>query len=124
MPIPVQPVGPVGILICADAFTPGIAKSLAGQGARLLVSSAAWAPGFHGPNGEWERCTEDTGLPLLVCNRTGRDRTLDFAAAESVVVKDGKRLLTMSSDRSTIFIVEWHLEGQNLATPEYQRIHL
>lgn len=124
MPIPVQPVGPVGILICADAFSPEIAKSLAGQGARLLVSSAAWAPGFHGPNGEWERCTEDTGLPLLVCNRTGRDRTLDFAAAESVVVKDGKCLLTMSSDRSTIFIVEWHLEGQNLATPEYQRIHL
>lgn len=37
----------------------------------MLISSAAWAHGFHGPNGEWERCTQNAGLPLLVCNRTG-----------------------------------------------------
>lgn len=60
------PFGRVGLLICADAYTPGIAKSLKAQGAKVLVSSAAWAPGLHGPNGEWERCTKDTGLPLLV----------------------------------------------------------
>jgi predicted amidohydrolase len=123
-PIPVQPCGPVGILICADAFSPGIAKSLAGQGARMLISSAAWAPGFHGPNGEWERCTDDTGLPLLVCNRTGPDRTLDFRTAESVVVNDGKRHLTLSSDRSTVFTLDWNVRHQNLAAPEYQDIHL
>jgi predicted amidohydrolase len=123
-PVPVQPFGHVGILICADAFSPGIAGSLAEQGARMLVSSAAWAPGFHGPNGEWERCTQDTGLPLLVCNRTGEDRTLDFTAAESVVVKDGMRLLTLSSDRSTVFTVDWDLHRQNLATPQYQRFAL
>ncbi|HSF08199.1 MAG TPA: carbon-nitrogen hydrolase family protein, partial [Nitrospirales bacterium] len=67
-PVPVQSFKHAGILICADAFSPGIAGSLAEQGARVLVSSAAWAPGFHGPNGEWERCTLDTGLLLLVCN--------------------------------------------------------
>jgi predicted amidohydrolase len=123
-PVPVQPFSHVGILICADAFSPGIAGSLADQEARILVSSAAWAPGFHGPNGEWEQCTQDTGLPLLVCNRTGPDRTLDFTAAESVVVKDGKRLLTLSSDRSTVFTVDWDLQRQNLATPRYQRLDL
>jgi predicted amidohydrolase len=123
-PVPVQPFNHVGILICADAFSPGIARSLADQGACVLVSSAAWAPGFHGPNGEWERCTQDTGLPLLVCNRTGPDRTLDFTAAESVVIKDGERLLTLSSDRSTVFTVDWNLQRQNLATPQYQHIAL
>ena len=123
-PVPVPPVSHVGILICADAFSPGIAGSLAAQGACMLVSSAAWAPGFHGPNGEWERCTQDTGLPLLVCNRTGQDRTLDFTAAESVVVKDGKRLLTLSSNRSAVFTIDWDLQGQNLATPQYQNIAL
>jgi predicted amidohydrolase len=123
-PVPVQPFSHVGILICADAFSPGIARSLAEQGARMLVSSAAWAPGFHGPNGEWERCTQDTGLPLLVCNRTGPDRTLDFTAAESVVVKDGKRLLTLSSNYSTVFTVDWNLQRQSLATPQYQNIAL
>lgn len=124
LPIPLQPLNQVGILICADAFSPGIAVSLADQGARMLVSSAAWAPGLHGPNGEWERCTQDTGLPLLVCNRTGQDRALDFTAAESVVAKDGERLLTLSSDRSTVFTIDWNLQRQHLATPRYQHIAL
>lgn len=124
VPIHVQPLGKVGILICADAFSPGIAGSLKVQGARMLVSSAAWAPGLHGPNGEWERCTKDTGLLLLVCNRTGPDRTLDFTRAESVVVKNGQRLLSLSSTRSTLFVLDWNPQTHNLATPKYRRIDL
>lgn len=104
------PFGPIGLLICADAYTPGIAKSLKAQGATVLVSSAAWAPGLHGPNGEWERCTVDTGLPLFVCNRTGQDRTLDFRSAESVVVQGGKRLFSLSCEQSAIFLVDWNLD--------------
>ncbi|HEX5532100.1 MAG TPA: carbon-nitrogen hydrolase family protein [Methylomirabilota bacterium] len=110
-PIAVPPVGPVGILVCADAYSPWIAKSLRAQGARLLVSPAAWAPGLHGPSGEWEQCTRDTGLPLLVCNRTGRDRVLDFTPGESVVVKDGERLLALQAPGSTIFTVDWDLDS-------------
>jgi 5-aminopentanamidase len=124
VPVPVHPLGNVGILICADAFSPGIAGSLKAQGANMLVSSAAWAPGLHGPNGEWERCTKDTGLPLLVCNRTGPDRTLDFTRAESVVVNNGQRLLSLSSKRSTLFVIDWNLQTHNLATPQYRRIDL
>jgi 5-aminopentanamidase len=60
-PIPAEPFRRVGILICADAYSPGIARSLQAQGAELLVSSAAWAPGFHGPDGEWERCPATQG---------------------------------------------------------------
>lgn len=84
----------------------------------------AWAPGFHGPNGEWERCTRDTGLPLLVCNRTGPDRTLNFSQAESVIVKDGQRILSLRAEHSAIFIIEWDLETQTLATQTYQRVNL
>ncbi|MBI3604002.1 MAG: carbon-nitrogen hydrolase family protein [Nitrospirae bacterium] len=122
--IPVPPFGGVGTLICADAYSPEICRSLQAQGAQLLVSAAAWAPGLHGPNGEWERCTRDTGLPLLVCNRTGPDRTLNFTEAETVVVKDGQRLLSLSSERSTIFAVKWDLRTQTLASREYQRVDL
>lgn len=118
------PFGTIGILICADAYSPGIAKSLKAQGARALVSSAAWAPGLHGPNGEWERCTKDTGLPLFVCNRTGPDRTLDFTKAESVVAQDGRRLLSLSCERSAIFIIDWDLKSGTLAGLDYQRIVL
>jgi 5-aminopentanamidase len=123
-PIPAEPFRRVGILICADAYSPGIARGLQAQGAELLVSSAAWAPGFHGPDGEWEHCTRDTGLPLFVCNRTGPDRTLDFSGAESVIVKDGARLLTCRSTRSAIFTIEWDLQAQTLVTPAYQRMDL
>lgn len=106
-PILIPTVGHIGVLMCADAYSPGIAQSLQTQGAQLLVSSAAWAPGLHGPNGEWERCTRDTGLSLLVCNRTGPDRTLNFTEAESVLVKDGKRLLSFRAEHSAIFMIEW-----------------
>ncbi|MBS0159639.1 MAG: carbon-nitrogen hydrolase family protein [Nitrospira sp.] len=116
------PFGGVGLLICADAYTPGIAKSLKAQGAKVLVSSAAWAPGLHGPNGEWERCTNDTGLPLFVCNRTGQDRTLDFRTAESVVAQGGKRLLSLSCEQSAIFLFDWNLTTGTLASADYQRL--
>jgi N-carbamoylputrescine amidase len=82
------------------------------QGAVLLVSPANWGPGPHGPDGERERCTRDTGLPLLVCNRTGADGELDFTRAASVVVKDGRRLCLMTSPSSAIFLVDWDPIGQ------------
>ena len=112
------------MLICADAYTSDIARNLQAQGAQLLVSSAAWAPGLHGPNGEWERCTRDTSLPILVCNRTGADKTLDFRQAESVVAKDGQRLLSLSSARSAIFAIEWDVKAQTLAKQNYQTVYL
>lgn len=123
-PIAVPPVGRVGVLVCADAYSPWIAKSLAAQGARLLVSPAAWAPGFHGPNGEWEQCTLDTGLPLLVCNRTGPDRTMSFVEGVSAVVQDGRRLLSLRSERSAVFTIDWDPTAQRLATPTYERVDL
>jgi predicted amidohydrolase len=98
----------VGVLICGDAFSPGIASSLRNRGAQILISSAAWAPGFHGPNGEWEQCSRLTGLSLLVCNRTGRDRHLDFSGAESAIIHEGKRFFSFSSPRSTVVLVDWH----------------
>jgi len=122
--VPVPPFTRVGMLICADAYTSEIATHLLNQGAQLLISSAAWAPGLHGPNGEWERCTRDTGLPLIACNRTGPDRTLDFRQAESVVAKDGRRLPSLSSARSAVFTIEWDLEKQTLATEKYRTVHL
>lgn len=122
--VPVRPLNRIGMLICADAYGPEICRGLKAQGAELLVSAAAWAPGHHGPNGEWERCTSDTGLPLLVCNRTGPDRTLDFTKAETVVVKDGRRLLSLSSERSAVFVVDWDQQAQTLARQEYQTVYL
>jgi predicted amidohydrolase len=106
--------GLVGMLICADAFTPGIAATLAHQGARALVSSAAWGPGPHGPNGEWEAASQATLLPIFVCNRTGRERTIDFSMAESVVAYRGRRILSFAAQRSAILLVDWDFEKNEL----------
>jgi hypothetical protein len=59
-----------------------------------------------------------------VCNRTGADRTLDFRKADSVVAQDGRRLLSLSSARSAIFLIDWSLKAGTLAKAEYQRILL
>jgi predicted amidohydrolase len=104
----------VGILICADAYTPPLARRLQAQGAQLLVSSAAWDPWPHGPDGSWEERTRETGLPLFVCNRTGQDQTLSLMDAESVVIKDGQRLVSFQASRSAIVLVDWVPATQDL----------
>jgi 5-aminopentanamidase len=107
-----------GLLICADACTTEIARQMKTSGAKLLLSAAAWAPGLHGPNGEWERLTHETGLPLFVCNRTGKDVALDFAGGESVIVWRGSRLLSMKSPQSAVFVVDWNMEQERLETSQ------
>ena len=108
----------VGLLICADAYPPGPALRLRDDGAQLLVSSAAWWPGRWGPNGEWEARTLETGLPLIVCNRTGRDGQSDMIDAESVIVDRGVKLLTLRSPDSAVFVVDCLIRDGHVTTCE------
>jgi 5-aminopentanamidase len=108
----------VGLLVCADAYAAEPALRLRAAGAQLLVSSAAWWPGEWGPNGEWEARTRETGLPLIVCNRTGRDGESDMSYAESVIVDRGVKRLTLRSADSTVFVVECRIDEGHLATCE------
>ncbi len=110
----------VGVLVCADAFSSSMAGSLKAAGARLLVSAAAWGPGLHEPNGEWEQRSLETGLPLIVCNRTGRDRSLSFTGAPSVVVQGGRRVLSGSPERSTVLTCDWNLATLELLSEDYR----
>jgi N-carbamoylputrescine amidase len=114
--VPIDGFGPVGMLICADAYTPNIAETLARKGARALVSSAAWRPGLHGPNGEWEAVSAATSLPIFVCNRTGQERQIDFTIAQSVVVSRGKRIVSFTAPRSAIFLVDWNFDENRLVS--------
>ncbi len=109
----------VGVLICSDVYTPNIARALSFDGAQMLVSPASWGPGIHGPNGEWEMRTHETGLPLIVCNRTGAEKTLEFWKAPSLVVKDGLRLLSHTSNRSAVLTFNWDFERMVPRSPRY-----
>jgi predicted amidohydrolase len=114
----------VGILICADAYRNEVAQELKDKGAQILVSPAAWGPGGCAPAGEWEQRTLDTGLPIMVCNRSGIERhDLDCREAESVVAAHGVRLLSSFSDRSVVLTFDWDLENMVLLSNSYHRTY-
>ena len=96
----------VGILICADAYRPEIAARYAQSGATLLLSSASWSPEPMGPGGCWEDRSREIDLPLLVCNRGGREPGWSFLGSESVVDHHGQRLFTFKSPTTRIFMVD------------------
>lgn len=110
----------VGILICSDAYTRNLTDTLNAGGAQMFISPASWGPGIHGPNGEWEARTKETGLPLIVCNRTGTERTLDFLSAPSLAAKNGKRWLCHTSDRSAVLTFDWNFTTMKPVSDAYQ----
>ena len=110
----------VGVLICSDVYTSNIARALKFEGAQMLISPASWGPGIHGPNGEWEQRSHETGLPLIVCNRTGAEKTLDFGKAPSLVVKNGDRLLSHTSDRSAVLTFDWDFFNMVPSSPHFR----
>ena len=115
----------VGILVCADSYKNDIPQLLQEKGAQLLVSPASWSPGGCGPDGEWEQRTLDTGLPIMVCNRSGMEsKDLDFRCAESIVARDGKRLLSATSDRSVVLTFDWDLDTMTALSQDFTRTYL
>ena len=127
--LPLSPQGiegvKVGILICADAYKNEVAAELQRKGAQVLVSPSAWGPGQCGPDGEWERRSGDTGLPIMVCNRTGVEPDeLDYRGAESVVAQNGQRLLAGTSDRSVILTFDWDMDTMTLLSEDFHRTYL
>ncbi len=102
-----------------------MAQELKDQGAQLLVSLVSWGPGRCGPDGEWEQRSADTGLPIMVCNRSGaEERELDYRMAESVVAQDGRRLLSATSDRSVVLSFNWDMESMTLLSKDFDRAYV
>lgn len=99
---------PVGVLICADAYKPDFAARHRDAGAAILLSPANWPPvGEMGPRTTWEDRSRETGLPLVVNNRTGREPEIDFSAGQSAVSASGQRLYSFSSPQTRVFYVDW-----------------
>ena len=114
-----------GVLICADAYKNDVAEVLESKGAQVLVSSVSWGPGHCGPDGEWEARSAQTGLPIIVCNRTGIESgEMDYREAESVVAQDGRRLLQATSERSVALTFDWDMDTMTLLSEDFQRTYL
>ena len=114
-----------GVLICADAYKNDVAEVLVSKGAQVLVSPVSWGPGGCGPDGEWEARSAQTGLPIMVCNRTGVEKEeMDYREAESVVAQNGRRLLEATSDRSVVLTFDWDMESMTLQSEDFHRTFL
>lgn len=115
----------VGVMVCADAYKNEVAQALKDRGAQLYVSPVSWGPGQCAPDGEWEQRSLDNGIPIIVCNRSGQeDEELDYREAESVVAKDGRRLLEATSDCSVILSFDWDLDQMICLSADFDRIYL
>ena len=98
----------VGVLLCADLWPVRWSLQTAAAGAQIIVAPTAWAPdALSGPHGRWEKDSGVSGLPLLVCNTTGRTPWGDNRRGASVVDDHGRRLLTFRSSTSKVFLVDW-----------------
>lgn len=111
--VDVPGIGRMGLFVCADMYSERLVDETAAQGVDLLLSSAAWAPGLHGPNGEWERASAVAGRPVLVCNRTGAD-VIDFTRAQSIAAIDGSIAHCHASVDSAIILVDWNQQDREL----------
>ena len=61
----------------------------------------------------------------MVCNRSGVETDeLDYSRAESVVAKDGERLMSAWSEDSVILSFNWDLENMTLLSEDFQRSYL
>lgn len=97
----------IGVLICADMYTETIVSHLAQQGAEVILSPANWSQGEHAPNGEWEERSKETGLTVVVCNRTGKEDEMDFRGSVSAVVVDGERKLVYDAPEAAVLCAEF-----------------
>jgi predicted amidohydrolase len=106
------------LLVCADAYPAGPALRLRELGADLFMSAAAWWPGEWGPKGEWEQRTIETGVPMVVCNRTGVDGDTQLAEAESVILDRGRKLVSLRSRDSRVFVVNCRMKDGRLTASD------
>lgn len=103
----------IGLLICVDIYEDGLMMNLKEKGAKLVICPSAWGPKYL-PGDLWERRTAETGLPLWVCNRTGREKDVDWSEGESVVAIGGKRVIAIQSTASVAILFDWNFQTMTL----------
>lgn len=111
------PWGRVGVLICADSYFGLLPRSLALNGVDLILVLANWPSSGVDPRLIWRARALENGLGVVGCNRTGKDRVMDYRSCRSyVVTSDGEVLLDHASATSTVWRVDYPLQAGRLAS--------
>lgn len=115
-------VGRLGILICADGRMPEIARSLALQGAQILLDPTAWVTTGSNPatwtNPQFEfmlpaRAWENR-LPAVAANKVGfEEGVLAYCGRSVVLDADGDRVAVARSDGPDLIMADVELADPN-----------
>lgn len=99
-----------GVMICADAWYSENAVILKRKKADILIDLAAWpyGPCSGDPILAWKKCSQETNLPMIVCNQTGKNSFMNMHEAESAILFQGK-VLDKYHGHEAILICEWNI---------------
>lgn len=112
-----------GLLICADILYSNNVAVLRDKGVQLLICSMAWGQKY-GPGDLWEKRAAEAGIPVMVCNRTGREKMVDWTKGDSIVAKNGKRLLVKAVEKSAILLFDWDMDSMSPLSREFSVLYL
>lgn len=113
-----------GIMVCSDVWYIECPKRLAEQGAQILVDIAGWpiSKECGDPLPSWIKCSDETGLPMVLCNQTGKTEWLDFTVGQSVYIENGQPKLTYSGD-DALLLFEWDEKSGKAVSSSFEVIH-
>lgn len=115
----------VGALVCADAWYSEHAQEMQQKGAQIIIDIAAWPPTevCGNPLGAWEKCSSVTGLPMLVCNQTGKTQWMDMTIGQSVVIEHGKTKLSYNGEQA-VLLFEWDEASGKVLSDKFEIISI
>jgi N-carbamoylputrescine amidase len=95
----------IGLMICYDAFFPEAARSLALNGAQLII--APFAAPRHPVWRELHIARAfENGCFLVVCNKVGKEDGWDFSGQSLIVSPGGEVLAAAADDRDEVISAE------------------
>ena len=115
----------VGALVCSDVWFLQFPRILADKGAQIIIDIAAWPPAQEtgNPLPSWELASRRTGLPVVVCNQTGKPKWLDMTPGQSAVVENGKAKLLHSGEEA-VLLFEWDPEAGRVLSDKFQILQM
>ena len=110
-----------GVLVCSDIWFLNYPRVLADKGAQIIVDIAAWPPAKEtgNPLPSWELASQRTGLPVVVCNQTGKPRWMDMTPGQSAVVENGKAKLLHSGEEA-VLLFDWDPETGKVVSETFE----
>jgi predicted amidohydrolase len=111
----------LGVMICFDMEFPEVARTLASQGAHLLVTISANSPPFELDHDLFARTRAlENGLPHVYVNRVGREDGLDFCGGSLALDPDARVLAEAGPEAERVLSAEVGEPGRRDARTRYR----